>query len=133
MEGNCFRRKNHRTEYPSHPRHDRKTVRNRLAAAWHSSYGHHGGGESHCPGGISLDHAMDFSRHAKIDTILKYHDRERNVCGKIARSVSETISPLKLPENSILPMEDQVHTDRYKIVDFIPPKVYKIPIGNFFR
>jgi integrase len=63
-------------------------------------------------GGISLDHAMDFSRHAKIDTILQYHDRERNVCGKIARSVSETISPLKLPENSILPMEDQVPTDR---------------------
>ena len=62
--------------------------------------------------GMSLDHAMDFSRHAKIDLILKYHDRERNVGGKIARSVFETISPLKLRENSILPMEDQAPTDR---------------------
>lgn len=48
--------------------------------------------------GLSLDHVLDFSRHANVQTIMRYSDRLRDSGGKIAAWVSESASGADLPE-----------------------------------
>ena len=41
--------------------------------------------------GLTLDQAMDFSRHKRIDTLLIYRDRIDNVQGKLANAIAKKV------------------------------------------